>query len=51
MKEGEAEFYMSELFQDIPTTVGRLLKSITAVFRFLIQLSQPLGIQITKAFF
>ena len=51
MKEGEAEFYMSELFQGIPTTVGCLWKNIAAVFSFLIQLSQPLEIQITKALF
>jgi len=36
MKEGEAEFYMLELFEDIPTTVGCLWKNIAAVFRFLI---------------
>ena len=35
MKEGEAQFYMSELFQDIPTTVGCLWKNIAAVFSFL----------------
>ena len=28
MKEGKAEFYTSELFQDIPTTVGCLWKNI-----------------------
>ena len=49
MTEGEAEFKMSELFQDIPTTVGCLWKNIAAVFSFLIQLSQPLEIEITKA--
>ena len=34
MKEGEAEFYMSELFQDIPTTVGCLWKNTTALSVF-----------------
>ena len=36
MKEGEAEFYMSELFQNIPTTLGYLWKNIIAGFRFVV---------------
>ena len=33
MKEGKAEFHISELFQDIPTTDRFVWKNIIAVFR------------------
>jgi len=41
MKEGEAEFYMLELFQDFPTTVGGLWKNIAAVFRLIFLSNYP----------
>jgi len=49
MKEGEAEFYIWELFQDIPNTVGCLWKNLSQLD--LDFLSKPLVIQITKSWY